>query len=268
MAALKIRKTYFWVTLSLLGIIGLHYLGITTPLEAGLQLVLNSFFSRAYSFSVRTGETYQFFTSRQNFLDAYTACSNQVQNQATLEAKNKLLEEENSELKKILHFTKNQTSTILIAEVIGATNEGNERSILINKGSRDGVAVNQAVVAGEGAFVGTITKTGFHTATIRLLSDTQSKIAATVLNNERSLGVVESGYGINLKMKFIPRNEIVLVGNQIVTSGLESPLPRGLLIGTVATVENEAYQSFQEAILTPAVNLSKLTLVEVLVADP
>jgi cell shape-determining protein MreC len=49
-----------------------------------------------------------------------------------------------------------------------------------------------------------------------------------------------------------------MVGDQIVTSGQDLEIPKGLLIGKVVSVENEAYQPFQQAILEPAVNLEKL----------
>jgi rod shape-determining protein MreC len=88
-----------------------------------------------------------------------------------------------------------------------------------------------------------------------------------VLNDDSSPGVVDGGYGISLRMQFIPRNENVHIGDQIVTSGLEDKIPKGLLLGTVAVVENEAYQPFQEAVLTPAVNLSKLTFVTVITSS-
>ena len=65
-------------------------------------------------------------------------------------------------------------------------------------------------------------------------------------------------------MDFIPRNEVVLVGDMVVTSGLEETIPRGLLIGEVAVAQNEAYQPFQQAVLTPSTDLTKLFIVSVL----
>ena len=55
--------------------------------------------------------------------------------------------------------------------------------------------------------------------------------------------------------------------DQIITSGLEQSIPRGLLIGEVAVAENEAYQPFQQAVLTTATDLSKLTIVSVLLSN-
>jgi rod shape-determining protein MreC len=97
----------------------------------------------------------------------------------------------------------------------------------------------------------------------RLVNDNQSSVGATMLNRDRSLGVVEGGFGISLQMNLIPRDEVVQIGDSIVTSGLEEFIPRGLVLGTVASIENEAYKPFQKAIVTPGVDLSKLTIVSI-----
>ena len=155
----------------------------------------------------------------------------------------------------------------MAAEVVGKNTDSADKTIIINVGEEAGLKVDQPVVAGDGILVGKITKVEKQLAVVRLISDNQIKVAATVLNNERSLGVVEGGYGLSVRMSFIPRNEVVQVGDQIITSGLELNIPRGLLIGSVAAVENEPYQPFQQAVLTPAADLAKLTLVSVLLTN-
>ena len=54
------------------------------------------------------------------------------------------------------------------------------------------------------------------------------------------------------------------MSNQLEKNEIEN-MPYGLLIGTVAVVENEAYKPFQQAVLNPATDLSHLTLVTVLI---
>ena len=55
------------------------------------------------------------------------------------------------------------------------------------------------------------------------------------------------------------------MNDSVVTSGLESGIPRGLLIGKVEAVEKEAYQPFQKAVLTSLINLEKISLVSIIV---
>ena len=84
------------------------------------------------------------------------------------------------------------------------------------------------------------------------------------MSRDRSIGIVEGGYEISIQMNFIPQNEELNVGDAIVTSGLEETIPRGLLIGRVEAVKKEAYEPFQQAVITPAAPLHALTVVTVL----
>jgi cell shape-determining protein MreC len=65
-------------------------------------------------------------------------------------------------------------------------------------------------------------------------------------------------------VKFIPRNEIIIVGEAVVTSGLDPNIPRGLMVGNVVAIENESYQPFQQAVVSPLLDLNKLTIVSIL----
>jgi rod shape-determining protein MreC len=112
-----------------------------------------------------------------------------------------------------------------------------------------------------------VIRTDLHTAQVRLVSDSLSRIEATLLNHDQTIGVVEGGFGISLQMKFVPRSEIIRVNQHIITSGRERLIPRGLLLGTVTTVENEAYQGFQRVTLSPSVDLAKLSYVSVILTE-
>ena len=199
---------------------------------------------------------------------AYNTCLTDIAKTDVLTAQFKILQKDNAELRKQLGFKQAQATQSVAAEVVGNNLDGAEQTLVINQGSTAGVAVDQPVVVGNGVLIGKIIKTEAAIAMVRLISDNRSKIGAIILNDERSQGVVEGGYGISLRMQFIPRNETVHIGDQIVTSGLEDKIPRGLVIGTVAVVENEAYQPFQQAVLTPATALEKLTLVGVVITNP
>ena len=67
-----------------------------------------------------------------------------------------------------------------------------------------------------------------------------------LLNQDRSIGIIEGGFGLTIRMTFIPQQEIVEIGNIIVTSGLEKNVPRGLVIGEVASVEKEPFEPFSK----------------------
>lgn len=175
-----------------------------------------------------------------------------------------LSRQENDALRRQLNFFTSATYQHIGADVIGRNLELVGSTLLINRGTKDGIQVGQPVVADSGVLIGKVATVHDNSAIVRLLNDSQSKIAATLTNRESSLGLVEGGYDISVRMTSIPQNEIVQVGDTIITSGLEANIPAGLIIGQVEAVVKEAYQPFQYAIVTPRVDLDRLRLVSII----
>lgn len=245
------KKTYLLVIGIFFLIIFVHYLGILNfaedKIRNGFVFVLKPITNKL-----------------QN--NNNTACLNTGVLSTTDEQiiKNKVLEQENEELREQLNFKKGVQSKSITAEIVAKNLDTSDQVIILNRGSNDGVLNDQPVIFGNGILVGKIIKVEENISFARVLSDNQSKIAGTILNNDHSLGVVEGGFGLSIKMTFIPRNENIITGDQIITSGLEYGMPRGLIIGKVAAIENESYQPFQQAIITPAVNYEKINFVSIL----
>jgi rod shape-determining protein MreC len=137
-------------------------------------------------------------------------------------------------------------------------------TIIIDRGSADGLTNGHPVIVGNGLLIGKLVRVDEHTSVVRLLSDYQSRVAATVVNREKSLGLVEGGYGLTVKLDLIPQNEVIRPGDVIITSGLEAYIPRGLVIGTVEVVEKKTQEPFQQAIIKTAADLHSITLVSIL----
>lgn len=244
-----------------------NLLGWLDFLKNGLRKIFIPIFTKTNEISVQMGEEYAFFKDRQSFFNAYHECGQTKQQMDLDAAKVKILEEENLALKEVLKFKQETGYQIATARVIGKNIESTEQTILIDKGAEAGLKIDQPVIANNGILVGKTVKVESGMSIVRLINDNRSKVAATILNSERSIGVVEGGYGLSIKMNFIPRNETVMIGDQVITSGLEENMPRGLLIGAVTAIENETYQPFQDAVLSPGIDLSKLTVVSVLLTN-
>jgi rod shape-determining protein MreC len=260
-------KNYYFLGFILIALIFFHYLGWLGYLERSIQGVIIPISSKITHWRIFSQESYDYFSNKKTILEDYNTCVEKNQNLEVANTRLANLEQENSELKKQLNFVNQRKFTTVTAEVVGRNTDSLEKMIIINIGEVTGIKIGQPVIAGEGLLVGTIAKVEKNIAMVRLINDNQSKIAATILNKDNSLGVVEGGYGLSIKMNFIPRNETVLIGDKIITSGLEQTIPKGLLIGEVAIAENEAYQPFQQAVLTAATDLSKLFIVSVLTSQ-
>lgn len=242
-------KKYIWLVITLLLLIFFHLLGWLTPVQNLARFIFEP------------------FLKKENYIEIINTEKNieeLKQKNLNLETELKIIKQENTDFKKMLNFKNQSDHQLITAEIIGKNFDLTNQTLMINAGASEGISAGDMVLAGQGILVGRITKTEANYAFLRLLNDNQSKIAATILNNDRSLGVVQGGYGLSIKMLYIPRNEIVKVGDIIITSGLEQNTPKGLVIGTVEAVENEANQPFQQAIIAPAQNLDKISFVQVL----
>jgi rod shape-determining protein MreC len=255
---MRTKKGYIFLVFILLAVIILHYAGWLNWLESGVRSLVMPVSKKANEMRIDLESTVNSSTPYE--------CASRLEKNAVDQAKMKLLAEENNELRKQLSFLHRTNYSLVVATVVGRNTDSIEKMVVIDAGEAAGIKIGQPATVGDGILIGKVAKVEKDISIIRLLYDNQSKIAATILNKAGSLGVVEGGYGLSVRMNFIPRDEVILVGDQIVTSGLEEGVPRGLLIGEVAVAENEAYQPFQQAVLTTAADLSKITNVSIVIS--
>lgn len=178
---------------------------------------------------------------------------------------NQILLAENEELKKQLNFFEKNNYESVGAEVIGRAVDPLATTFIINRGEDDGIKLDNPVIIANGILVGKIIKVLKNEAVVRLINDNNSKIGATILNQDNSLGLVEGGYGLGVKMDYIPQNEVINIADVVVTSGLTEGIPRGLIIGKIEVVEKQAHEPFQQAILITSADLSYINVVSVII---
>ncbi|MFA6105114.1 MAG: rod shape-determining protein MreC [Patescibacteria group bacterium] len=265
MAPNREKKIYLSVGAVFLLIIALHYLGWLSAVEEKIRITGLPILGSINGISIKIGDNYQFFKNRDDFIAAYEKNISNREESEVLTADVKRFSEENAELRRQLNYFQTHTQTHLLANVVGKELISSDQSIIIDRGSNDGLSEGDPAIIGNGILIGKIFKVEKSISFIRLLNDNTSRVGSTILNHDKSLGVIEGGFGISLKMNLIPRDEIILVNDQVVTSGLEEKTPRGLLIGNIAEVENEPYKPFQQAVVTPATDYSKISSVSVLI---
>jgi rod shape-determining protein MreC len=140
-----------------------------------------------------------------------------------------------------------------------------EQQVVISAGSSDGVALNDAVVNGDG-LVGRVVQLGARTAKVLLLTDQQSAAAALDIDaGSTATGLVRAaraGSGA-LVLDRVGKDEQVERGDQIVTKGtregeLESLYPRGIPIGVVTFVNQTDTDPYKRIQLQPYVDFDAL----------
>jgi rod shape-determining protein MreC len=146
-------------------------------------------------------------------------------------------------------------------------------SIKIDKGSSDGVRVDQPVIAA-GGLAGKVTRVTGGTAEVTLLTDAESAVSAQVMPDGAN-GIVkpEVGNPDDLLLDFVQKGRRVTEGTTVVTSGFTSDrvrsiFPRGIPIGRVTEVDLDEIELYQRVHIKPFADLRRLDFVQVLTRRP
>jgi rod shape-determining protein MreC len=188
----------------------------------------------------------------------------QVQATEQLEARNQMLVRENQQLRSAVGMKERSQYPLLAAEVISRTPDNWYRTVTINRGSRDGVQSNMAVVNWQG-LVGKVSATTPFTATVQLVVDAgfgQGGFGAGAKLPSGELGVIQTVQGGHVQMTFFSSDPAVQIGQPVFTSG-QAVIPPNLLIGyadSLSTGES-AFDKFLN--VRPAVDFNKLDAVHV-----
>ena len=142
------------------------------------------------------------------------------------------------------------------ARVVGKDATNWFKTILIDRGSRAGMRRNLPVVAPDG-LVGRIVEVTPSTAKVQLITDPVSA-AGALMQRTRVTGIVIGNLGAGLRVRYLPLLADVVVGDEVVTSGMGGVFPKGIPVGRVITVERKSGALFQEAVLQPKVDLGWL----------
>jgi rod shape-determining protein MreC len=167
-------------------------------------------------------------------------------------------------LSEIFEFRRETGHRMTVASVIGHDSTNLFRTILLNKGERDGLEKNLAVITPEGV-VGKIIDVFPRSARVLLITDRSSGIDA-IVQRTRDQGVVLGLGARRCEVKYLSRRAAVTVGDRIVTSGMAGIFPKGMRIGEVADVRRGGHL-LQKVEVTPAVSLDRLEEVIVLVRE-
>jgi len=261
----KYAKSLLSIFLTVVITIVLHYAGVLLGFEEFLKKIIFSGSSNLYKISVQIEDIQQEFSSEQELEAAYKKLKLKEIQFLKNESEYLELKNENKILREQQLFLEKQTVKTIGADVIGKQIDPISRTITINRGSNDNIQVGNPVIADGGLLVGIISSVYKNDAIARLLTDNESRIASMLLNQEKSIGIIEGGFGLTIKMTFIPQHEIVEIGNIIVSSGLEKNIPRGLIIGEVSSVEKEPFEPFQRALISIPLSYDKLDVVSVII---
>ncbi len=178
------------------------------------------------------------------------------------------LDAENKELRKMLKLFETETRIDMVAAAIVAKDPTNwYASFTINRGSDDGIEINQPVVNSNRELVGQVSRVGGDWAEVITILDPQSS-AGAIIKRSKEIGIVEGNselrYEGKCRLGYIARDTDIKQGDFVETSGLGGIFPKGLIIGTVTEVYDENATMSKVATIEPLTDISKLNEVFVI----
>lgn len=177
-----------------------------------------------------------------------------------------IIKAENSTLREYANMSDKYTQYKTVPAYIidkDISNLGN--TMIINVGSKDGIKVNQPVIAFQG-LVGYTISVSDNTAKVKPIIDPSTSLSATMKISKDSV-ILKGFLGSKdmLKITCIPTEADLVAGDTIETSGLGGIYPKGILIGTLKEVVETKNITDRYGILETAVDFSKLETVLVVV---
>src|SRR6266851_2116518 len=157
-------------------------------------------------------------------------------------------------LQALLGFKEQFVAQTTAAQVIGTSGSEQSRIVYLDKGSKQGIATDMAVISGEGV-VGKIIRVFANTSQVLLISDQSSGVGA-ILEQSRLQGILKGKASGELVLDKIMSDEEVKPGEKVLTSGGDQIFPKGLPIGSVSRVSTGG--QFLQVTLQPAAALTHL----------
>jgi rod shape-determining protein MreC len=160
-------------------------------------------------------------------------------------------------LQGLLAFKEHYIYSTVPAQVVGTAGTDQSRILYIDKGAKDGLKPDMAVITPDG-IVGKLKDVYAHTSQVLMISD-QTSGAGVVLESTRLRGVLRgNALGQPQIINTLP-DERVKPGERVITSGGDQIYPRGLPVGVVdEVVPDTSNPPYMDIILKPAANLGHL----------
>jgi rod shape-determining protein MreC len=172
---------------------------------------------------------------------------------------------ENLRLREALEFRERVPARLVAAEILSSSGGRWPRTLLIDRGTRDGVTANLPVVTPDG-LVGKTVEADRDAAVVLTVRHPEFRASALALGGETAeTGIAATTDAGELEL-VVPLRSEAGPGDAVVTSGIGPVFPRGIPLGTIAEVrEDERLRLSKQDRLTPAVDLHRTAAVFVLV---
>lgn len=247
-------------------------IGITILLT--VILLLNLFNSQiANSLYLATNPLQKVFwesgSTVSNFLQLFSNKGKLVEKNDELSKQNQqLLQElsgyysikiENQELRKVIDQEINKEFKLILVDIVGLNSS--EDSILISKGSEDGISENMPVVNSEKVIFGKVSNVYKNFSKVILISENKSALDVKILKDDTVsppiYGAAKGQGNQKVYLDLIPMDREIKKGDMLISSSLEGLFPKNLLVGEITEVQKDDLKPFQTAEIKPFFNFNQ-----------
>lgn len=170
---------------------------------------------------------------------------------------------ENKRLRSLLSFKEQSPYKLVASRIIGRSPDNWSSVIIIDKGRHHGIIKGMSVISPLG-LLGRVVEDTLYTSKIMLINDPNFAVSG-IIQRSRQEGLICGTLGNNLLMKYLPKDADINIQDTVVTSGFTPAYPKGILIGNVVEMGEEFSGLTRYAVLKPAVNLSNIEEVLVII---
>ena len=169
--------------------------------------------------------------------------------------------QEGQRLRELLGLRQAVPMDTIAAQVVGRDGVPWFRTLTLDRGEADGITLDAPVMSPTGV-VGRVFAVGPHAARVQVLLD-RDGAAGVLVERSRVPGVVsgqvssQAAGAEDLVLKYVPERSDVVVGDVVVTSGMEGIYPKGLVVGRVQLV-GAASGLFRDIRVEPSARFDRL----------
>jgi len=157
-------------------------------------------------------------------------------------------------LERLLELRDRLSLDTAAAEIIAASATPDFRTVTIDKGTLQGLKADMGVIAPAGVVGRVVTQTA-RASKVQLLID-RNAAAGVLIERSRAQGVALGSGDDRLRLEYVAETGDVVVGDVVVTSGIDGIFPKGLVVGRVEAVDKNG--AYRQITVRPAVDFSSL----------
>ncbi|MES2153299.1 MAG: rod shape-determining protein MreC [Pseudomonadota bacterium] len=163
---------------------------------------------------------------------------------------------ENAQLRKLMGAREHLPVKSMMSEILYDARDPSSRKVVLDRGTSRGVFLGLPVIDDAGV-VGQVTRVFPFSAEVTLLTDKDQSIPVQVLRNGLRSVAYGRGQSGQLDLRFMAPNADILVGDVLITSGMDGVYPAGLAVAKVVQVESSVGGAFGRVVCQPLAGIDR-----------